>query len=97
MDILVVNPLAVLCLAFEQGGGFTDLMVQRMRYTQPSMDSPWHLIVYADEVIPGNQLKADNLRKLWVIYFSWKELGATTLAMKRLGLLQQRNDLLYTL
>jgi len=37
------------------------------------------LILYSDEVVPGNALSHDNKRKVWVFYFSWMELGAATL------------------
>ena len=43
---------------------------------------PWNLILYADEVVPGNQMHYDNLRKEWVMYFSFKELGVLTLGME---------------
>ena len=38
-------------------------------------DDPWHLIVYNDEVSPGNQLKAINSRKLQAFYWSIRELS----------------------
>lgn len=36
---------------------------------------PWRLLLYADEIVPGNPLRPDNKRKVWVIYASWLELG----------------------
>ena len=35
----------------------------------------WTLMLYTDEVSPGNQLKVHNRRKLQCVYFSVKELG----------------------
>ena len=42
--------------------------------------SGWQMIVYADEVSPGNQLRKDNRRKFWAVYASWKELGGLALS-----------------
>eukprot|EP00959_Pyramimonas_sp_CCMP1952_P452949 9467437-Pyramimonas_sp.AAC.1 len=38
------------------------------------------LIVYTDEVVPGNPLSSTNQRKIWVVYWSIKEYGFPTLA-----------------
>jgi len=37
--------------------------------------SPWHIIVYFDELTPGNVLRPDNKRKAYLIYFTVKEFG----------------------
>jgi hypothetical protein len=75
MDMLTVNPHALIHLAFSRGGGFHDLMIRAMLVRPPTPDEPWHLILYSDEVTPGNQLSHANLRKVWVVYFSWVEFG----------------------
>ena len=36
---------------------------------------PWRIILYADEVVPGNVISYDNRRKVWVVYFSFMEFG----------------------
>ena len=40
-----------------------------------SLPNPWRIVVYADEVVPGNPLKATNLRKVWGIYYGICETG----------------------
>jgi len=40
---------------------------------------PWRLIFYADEIVPGNQMKKDNQRKAWAIYISIAEFGMDVL------------------
>ena len=35
---------------------------------------PWRLLLYYDEIVPGNPLKPDDKRKVVVIYCSWLEL-----------------------
>ena len=42
---LIVNPLALIWKAFEQDGGFTDLMVHRLQQTPPSPERPWRLVL----------------------------------------------------
>ena len=56
-------------------------MIQRLAAARPpTLQSPWHIILYADEVVPGNQLAYENRRKLWAVYWSIRELGNAVLA-----------------
>ena len=41
---------------------------------------PWRIVFYADEITPGNVLRPGNPRKIWGIYWSMVELGATCLS-----------------
>ena len=36
---------------------------------------PWHIVLGIDEHVPGDKLKARNLRKSMVLYFNFLELG----------------------
>ena len=45
-----------------------------------TMASKWSLILYSDEVSPGNQLKANNRRRLQTFYWTVKELGPKALS-----------------
>jgi hypothetical protein len=74
-QILTINPLALLHKAFAQGGSFTDLIIETLKHKPSKPEAPWQLILYADEVVPGNQLANQNNRKVWVMYFSFVELG----------------------
>ena len=49
---------------------FCDLLNQLHTMTPSSLEAPWHGILYADEVHPGNQLSSSG-RKTWAIYFSF--------------------------
>jgi hypothetical protein len=47
----------------------------RMLKEKPSAPQcRWQLLLYADEVIPGNALGFDQRRKLWILYVSWAQL-----------------------
>jgi hypothetical protein len=55
-------------------------MQLRLLEHPPSVEKPWRLVLYADEVVPGNQLSHDNRRKVWVVYYSFLEFGSAALA-----------------
>lgn len=76
----VVNPHAFLHSACQKGGSFRDLLAQRLSSTAASPETPWRLVMYSDEVVPGNALSHDNKRKVWVVYCSWLELGTDMLS-----------------
>jgi hypothetical protein len=67
-----VNPLAFMCIAFRQGGGFTREMSSIFRNV--SYEKPLQLILYGDEVTPGKEIAHDNKRKVWMVYFGFLEL-----------------------
>ena len=71
-DILfpIVNPHAHIHTAFSSGGGFQKLLKERLIAAPPTPETPWRLILYSDEVVPGNVLSHDNRRKVWVVYYS---------------------------
>ncbi|CAE8608604.1 unnamed protein product [Polarella glacialis] len=64
----------------EHGGSWTDLVMATLRANPNSVDRPWHLCAYSDEIVPGNQISHDNKRKFWVIYYSLLEFGPLALA-----------------
>ena len=70
-SIVLVNPLALLWKLFKQGGSYSELLLQHFRGNPCSPERPYGLILYADEVTPGNVLAHSNQRKLWVMYFSF--------------------------
>ena len=41
---------------------------------------PWHLVVYSDEVSPGNPLGYVGARKTWAVYWSILEFGQAALS-----------------
>ena len=70
-----VNLLSLLAGAFEQGGSFQELMQDTMRRARSTLEQPWRLILYLDEVVPGNVLAHRLERKVWVAYASFLEFG----------------------
>ena len=58
---------------------YKELVLQAFLNRPPSADYPWDLIIYADEVTPGNILRVDNRRKMWAFYTAVKQLGPLAL------------------
>eukprot|EP00971_Amphidinium_carterae_P262428 5205531-Amphidinium_carterae.1 len=57
------------------------MMVKRAHDQNPSGPTkPWNIIVYSDEITPGNQLASVNSRKLQAIYWSVLEYGMDVLS-----------------
>ena len=44
-----------------------------------SKTSPYHLLVYGDEIVPGNVLRLDNKRKFFAVYVSIQEMRPSAL------------------
>lgn len=78
-DVLVINPFAMLHKA-ALSVGFDTLLRKAFARTPCTPEQPWNLIVYSDEVVPGNQMSYENLRKLWVVYWSFLEFGMAILS-----------------
>lgn len=76
-EIPALNPFAFLDVAARQSGAFSDQLKQVAKETSP--DSPLRLAVYSDEIVPGNALKGDNLRKTWAVYATFLNFGQIAL------------------
>lgn len=50
--------------------------------TPNNIKAPWQLILYLDEVSPGNALKVHNRRKLQCVYWSIQEFGGVELTQE---------------
>ncbi len=81
-NIWVCCPFAFLYTVSITCIGWANLLRRTLVAHPPSFDAPWRMIVYSDEVVPGNQLSFHNLRKAWVIYYSFVEFGMSVLSME---------------
>lgn len=52
---------------------FKELFHAQLLERPSTFERPWRLIVYNDEVVPGNVIKPDNLRKFVIFYCSFLE------------------------
>ncbi|CAE7828917.1 unnamed protein product [Symbiodinium sp. CCMP2592] len=74
VTIHFANLLVFITSLFAMGGSFHDLLQRKHAAKPSSLDQPWSLILYCDEVIPGNVLGRAE-RKLWAIYATFLQLG----------------------
>ena len=79
-DMVVVNMCTLLQAMFQMDGGMTSLIKKTFLKTPPSVESPWHLIYYSDEVVPGNVLSVDVSRKVQCVYVSIMQFGPLALS-----------------
>ena len=82
-EVYIADPFASLWLFCKEGvpegapegTGFRDFFKRRLLEQPPTIDEPWHLVLYTDEVTPGNPLAHMNERKFHAIYWTFIELG----------------------
>lgn len=70
------SPQLVLQSFVSRHVGFRDLLQDRLRKRPCTFARQWRMIVYHDEVVPGNVLKPDNRRKFNIVYFSFLEMDS---------------------
>ena len=80
ISVEIQNPFAMLHHSCSSSRQLSALIRRCVEEQQPSLAKPWNIVLYADEVTPGNQLAYKNSRKFWAIYWSMLELGPQALA-----------------
>ena len=59
----------------KSSAGFRNVVRQSWEAHPCTREEPWHLVVYGDEVVPGNVLRLDNKRKFFAVYVTVREFG----------------------
>lgn len=77
-----VHPASFLHHTSTECPGMQELLDGAHARSPNTVSKPWVLILYLDEISPGNQLKVTNKRKLWAIYYSVKEFGGFQLSQE---------------
>ena len=80
LKLEVQAPLACLWQACRVSAEFSELLKRSHAVIPSTIEAPWKLLLYCDEVIPGNQLAYNTSRKFWAWYWSILELGTSALA-----------------
>ena len=83
-QLIVQHPFAMLHMTTEGGGEFAAFLERKYDEKPSSRENLSNLIFYADEITPGSALKADNLRKIQAVYWSFLEFGGAALAKELL-------------
>ena len=77
--IAVQHPAAMLYTLGTHSTPFATVLRDAARRSPPTLLHPWRVVVYMDEVSPGNTLAYRHARKSWAVYWSILELGANVL------------------
>lgn len=62
VECAMLDPAALFWHLCSSCTGFSDFMEAEMNRTPCVQTRPWSIVLYGDEVSPGNQLKPDNRR-----------------------------------
>ena len=68
-------PIPMLYVAARTSEPFRALILRTMAQFPPTPSTPWNLIGYTDEIVPGNALSYENIHKVQALYYSFKEFG----------------------
>ena len=79
IDLEIQNPQAMFSHMIKHNPSFARRVEAAYARKPPSAQAPWTIIVYGDEILPGNALAHTTNRKCWGIYWSLMELGPSTL------------------
>ena len=73
------SPQKLLQLFYDESPAFKSMVDAALQRVPNSVMRPWHVVLYGDEITPGNPLRPDNRRKLHCFYFAFQELGQQVL------------------
>lgn len=79
-SIPIASPFASLAAAVEESANFRKFLNRQLMLHPSTPEKPWNLILYSDEVTPGNPLSPANKRKFQSIYWSFLEFGVSALS-----------------
>ena len=80
----VQHPFAMLWHSCASSASVSGLISRAFAASPCTLSMPWSLILYADEILPGNQLAYKNKRKMWRIYWTILNLGSAALSDEEL-------------
>ena len=74
-NMMYLHPGAMLTHLAQTCKAFSEVFQSRIRLKPSSPSEPWHVLVYCDEITPGDPLKRENRKKIWALYWSFQEFG----------------------
>jgi hypothetical protein len=78
--IAIASPFALLYTAINTSVALANLFESRLDVCPSSPETPWNMILYSDEITPGNPLQTKNKRKFQGVYFTFLEFGPHALS-----------------
>ena len=79
-QLTIAHPIALLWVASKECLSFSAFFLEKLKDNPPSLENPWHIVLYTDEVTPGNPLATMNNRKFHAVYWSFMEFGVNALS-----------------
>lgn len=79
-QIPIACPFASLSAAMAESINFQRFVKGRLQKHPCTPDQPWNIVIYSDEVTPGNPLQTMNKRKFQSFYWTFLEFGASALS-----------------
>ena len=80
ISVIDKDDAALLWVASSECSSFSMFFLAKLKEPPPSIDKPWRLVAYTDEVTPGNPLAQKNNRKFQAFYWSFLEFGVSALS-----------------
>jgi len=80
LQLLIAHPLALLWRAFYKCDPFASFVQERLAAEPCTADTPWCLLLYCDEVHPGDPNGGRKARKFQAVYYSFLEFGPPALS-----------------
>lgn len=74
ITINMANGNSMIARAYAQGGAWAQLLAQTHRAKPSSASQPWSLLLYSDEVVPGNALANRQERKTTAILWQFQPI-----------------------
>ncbi|CAK0800077.1 unnamed protein product [Prorocentrum cordatum] len=85
--LCIAQPLALISHAYQISNQFASFLSRLHAENPSSVERPWRVCLYSDEVTPANPLAVDQKKKVQVMYFSLLEFGAAALCREDLWFL----------
>lgn len=85
LELEVQSPHAMLHHAARTSAAFSDMLRRSAQRAPSSLASKWRVLLYLDEVLPGNNLAYKNTRKLLAFYWTFADFGAAALSDEEAG------------
>ena len=82
--LVLAHPVALLWTVYSNCNAFADFLECRLAANPCTMARPWNMILYVDEVHPGDVLGGKKARKFHAMYWSFKEFGPLALSQEDL-------------
>ncbi len=71
----IQNPFGILHYVCRHSASFSSMVARTFAEHPVTPANQWTIVLYADEISPGNQLAYKHERKSWAIYWSFAEFG----------------------